>query len=288
MATIQIHYDGDLVENHRVSLRTLGKTLVHLQSTMDRAFLEMHYGRLRKHSRMQQQFYKDVELIVQDPRDGGYILDFLSSNEKTKKVIDRVSAAINSAVEKSKQEGLSNSQSIADSLVTKKMQVDKGIIIPKELSDLLDNPDKNVIRKYGDRAVVRELDQVLSIIRSKEAGDSTFELFLSGSSSAKFEFNRISAKKFHSTISQRELGDPVIYEADVTSMDRKNLNGKIYNPVTETASNIIFNDEQSFQETVPFFDKKVPMKFIGSPFIEYGAFDPFAGDIYYIPVALEN
>ena len=67
----------------------------------------------------------DRAFLVQDPRDGGYILDFLSCNDKTKKVIDRVSATINSAVEKSKQEDLSTTQSIADSLATKRMQVDK-------------------------------------------------------------------------------------------------------------------------------------------------------------------
>ena len=46
MSLVQIHFAGDIATNHQVSLRTLAKSLGHLQNSMDRAFLEIHYGKL--------------------------------------------------------------------------------------------------------------------------------------------------------------------------------------------------------------------------------------------------
>ena len=285
MSLVQIHFDGDIAVNHQVSMRTLGKTLTHLQNSMDRAYLEQHYGQLWKFAKMRQEFYSEVELLVQEPKEGGYVLDFLSSNPVTKAVINRVSSAVNGAVEASKQAGLDKATKIEDSLSTRITQVESGILVPKDLQTMIDNPDESVIRRYGDRAISREIDQILSIIRAGHAGDSTFELFLSGDRSAKFEFNKESAGRFHSTVSRRELGEPVLYTATISSLDRHNNNGKIYNLITEKVANIHFFNEDFLEMAMPFFQDKKEMVFVGSPLIEYGAFDPNAGDIYFIKLA---
>lgn len=285
MSLVQIHFDGDIAVNHQVSMRTLGKTLTHLQNSMDRAYLEQHYGQLWKFAKMRQEFYPEVELLVQEPKEGGYVLDFLSSNPVTKAVINRVSSAVNGAVEASKQAGLDKTTKIEDSLSTRIAQVESGILVPKDLQTMIDNPDASVIRRYGDRAISREIDQILSIIRAGHAGDSTFELFLSGDKPAKFEFNKESAGRFHSTVSRRELGEPVLYTATISSLDRHNNNGKIYNLITEKVANIHFFNEEFLEMAMPFFQEKREMVFVGSPLIEYGAFDPNAGDIYFIKLA---
>jgi hypothetical protein len=285
VSLVQIHFDGDIAVNHQVSMRTLGKTLTHLQNSMDRAYLEQHYGQLWKFAKMRQEFYSEVELLVQEPKEGGYVLDFLSSNPVTKAVINRVSSAVNGAVEASKQAGLDKATKIEDSLSTRIAQVESGILVPKDLQTMIDNPDASVIRRYGDRAISREIDQILSIIRAGHAGDSTFELILSGGKSAKFEFNKESALRFHSTVSRRELGEPVLYTAKISSLDRHNNNGKIFNLITEKVANIHFFNEDFLEMAMPFFQEKKEMFFVGSPLIEYGAFDPNAGDIYFIKLA---
>ncbi|HFD31236.1 MAG TPA: hypothetical protein ENJ28_00790 [Gammaproteobacteria bacterium] len=285
MSLVQIHFAGDIATNHQVSLRTLAKSLGHLQNSMDRAFLEIHYGKLYKYAKMKHEFYPEVELLVQQPQEGGYILDFLATNKLTQSVIDRVSGAVKGAVESSKNAGLDKSISIEESLNNRITQIENGIITPKDFQQMIDNPDDAVIRKYGDRAIVREVDQILSIIRAEYAGDSTFELLLQGTESSNFDFNRESAKRFHAVVAKRDLGFPVLYTASISSLDRHNLNGKIVNKATSKVSNIHFLNEEFLQLAVPFFDKKQEMTFIGSPMIEYGAFDPMAGDIYFVNLA---
>ncbi|AWO81441.1 hypothetical protein [Serratia marcescens] len=282
MSGIQIHYDGDIAKNHQVSLRTLGKTLTHLQSTLDRAYLEIHYGNLYKYAKMQHSFYAAVELLVQEPREGGYVLDFLTSNPITKQVIDRVNTALNNVFEQMKSAGLQNASNIQKSVETKVAQTAGGILVPKTYDELLKNPDKAITTKYADRAIVREFDQILSIIRSSHSGDSIFEIELNGSRGQEFSFNKTKANAFHRIVTQKKIGDPVIYKAKISVMDRNNLTAKIVNTSNGSIATLHFINETLFDEAVPFFQKKTEMDFIGSPYIEYGAFDPISGDIYYL------
>lgn len=282
MSGIQIHYDGDIAENHQVSLRTLGKTLTHLQSTLDRAYLEIHYGNLYKYAKMHHSFYEAVELLVQEPKEGGYVLDFLTSNPVTKQVIDRVNEALNNVFNQMKSNGMQNATDIQKSVETKVAQTVSGKLVPKTYDDLLKNPDKAITTKYADRAIVREFDQILSIIRATHSGDSTFEIELNGTRGYKFDFNRTKANSFHRIVTQKKIGDPVIYKAKISVMDRHNLTAKVVNASNGSIATLHFISESLFDEAVPFFQKKTEINFIGSPYIEYGAFDPISGDIYYL------
>lgn len=282
MSGVQIHFDGDIAKNHQVSLRTLGKTLTHLQSTFDRAYLEMHHGNLFKYAKMQHAFYPAVELLVQEPREGGYILDFLTSNPITKGVIDRVSEAINGALEQMQNNGVQNANNIKDSVEARMGQVNNGLVQAKGYDQLLLNPDAAITRKYADRAIVREVDQILSIIRSSHSGNSTFELELNGTRSYAFNFDKQKANSFHRIVTQKKIGDPVIYKAGISVMDRHNLSAKIVNSENDSIATLHFIHEDLFQQVIPFFDKKQDLDFIGAPYIEYGAFDPVSGDIYYL------
>lgn len=282
MAIVQIHFDGDIAKKHQVSMRTLGKTLVHLQNSFDRACIEKRKGALWKYAKMPQAFYADVELLVREPREGGYVLDFLAKNAATKAIIDRVTQAITTAVEQTKQKGITQTENIEHTLNIRRTQIEKGIVTPRNFASIVDRPDANVIRRYGDRAIVREIDQILSIIRSANSGNSTFELLLDGTESSTFGFDKTEAKRFHAIVSKRTIGDPVIYTAEVTSLDKTNLNGKIKNITTNKTANIIFANKTSLKLAIPFFDNGEEMHFVGCPFIEYGAFDPMAGDIYFL------
>jgi hypothetical protein len=280
MGYIQIHFDGDIATNHQVSMRTLGKTLTHLQRSLDRAYLEQKNGSLWKNSRMKAEDYELLEILVEAPKEGGYILDFFTG-PLIKPVIDRVMKALDDAVEESKNLGEHEAVTIEQSIEQKQVQIALGLVTPASIENTLNNPDKNIVRKYADRAIVREFDGILSIIRSQASGDSTFEIILNGNSSSTFSFTKDSATNFHQAISKRDLGDPILYSSIINSLDRKNLSGQIV-ITTGKVSNIYFSNEFEFQKVIKFFEKKEKMKFAGSPYLEYGSYDPVAGDIYFI------
>lgn len=282
MNRIQIHFDGDIAINHQVSMRTLGRTLNHLQNAMDRAYIENKYGEVWKHTRMKGTDYKESEFLVQEPNEGGYILDFLAKNGVTKRIVDRIASAVTPALEQAMQQGEDVTRSLTEQIDIRKMQIAKGIIEPIEYEQLVNNPSPQIIRKYGDRSITKEIDQILAIIRSKNSGESTFELVTHGSVSNKFFFDSNISKKFHQIVSKRSLGDPVIYKAKVLSLDFKNTNGKISNMANDRTANIHFNNEASFMKAKTFLGMDDEMMFIGCPLIEYGSFDPQAGDIHFI------
>lgn len=180
------------------------------------------------------------------------------------------------------QEGMENTQTIEEAVRIRKSQIHNGILTPKDYDTVVDFPDVNVIRKYGDRAIVREVDQILSIVRSNHSGESSFELLLNGTKSSKFTFNRETAKKFHTLVASRTIGEPIIYTAEVISLDKNNLNGKIKNLSSKKTANIMFSNEAALKKVISHFENGSEMKFVGCPFIEYDAFDPMAGDIYFI------
>jgi len=285
MNRIQIHFDGDIAANHQVSMRTLGKTLSHLQNAMDRAYIENKYGEVWKHTRMKIADYKETEFLVQEPKEGGYILDFLADNAVSQAIVDRIASAITPALEQAMQQGEDVTHSLTQQMEIRKSQITQEIIKPIGYEELVGNPSKQVIRKYGDRSITKEIDQILAIIRSKSSGQSTFELVTHGLRSCKFLFNRNTSEKFHQIVSKRSLGEPVIYSAKVLSLDFKNQNGKISNVANNRMANIHFNNEVSFMKAKTFLGTHEKMTFIGCPLIEYGSFDPQAGDIHFIDLA---
>lgn len=285
MNRIQIHFDGDIAVNHQVSMRTLGRTLNHLQNAMDRAYIENKYGQVWKHTRMRSADYKESEFLVQEPKEGGYILDFLANNAVTKNIVDRIASAITPALEQAMQEGENTTDSLAQQIDTRRVQITQQIIEPIGYDELVNSPSNQVIRKYGDRSITKEIDQILAIIRSKNAGQSTFELITHGTQSNKYLFDCNISKRFHQVVSKRSLGEPVIYVAKVISLDSKNNNGKIQNLANDRFSNIHFYDVASFFKAKKFLGIEETMTFIGCPLIEYGSFDPQAGDIHFIDLA---
>jgi hypothetical protein len=158
MGYIQIHFDGDIATNHQVSMRTLGKTLTHLQRSLDRAYLEKKNGSLWKNSRMKAEDYELLEILVEAPSEGGYILDFFTG-PSVKPVIDRVMKALDDAVEESKNLGEHEAVTIEQSIEQTQTQIALGLVTPISIENTLNNPDKNIVRKYADRAIVRELNK---------------------------------------------------------------------------------------------------------------------------------
>lgn len=287
MASIQIHFDGQIAKNHQVSLKVLGKTLTHLQNAINRSFLDINSnGRLQKHKKISKKNSLDVEFLVESPREGGYILDFFSKTSAYgDKIIERLRKAIEVAFQESFKKSQENSLSI-------KEEIDKQIKSYEESNSIeLWNKDEFVEsmsatskKTYADRAIVRELDQILSLIRSSSSTDSIFELSLVGTSTKKFSFDKERSDKFHNIISEKRIGQPLLFKVSISSLDRPNLVGKVVNSKTKKTYNLRFIDEHSFKKVISFFEEDKEMIYIGVPLIEYESFDPIAGDIYFINI----
>lgn len=285
-ATVQIHFDGDIAVNHQIPMRTLGKSVSHIQNALDRAYLDIKNEKgVRKYARMTQEDYDKSEFLVTAPKEGGYILDFLSEIPLASKITDRVTAAINQVNNATSEEKIP----LKTQCQNRKNQVTKNITKPVEFKIAFVNPSPEIIREYGDRSIAKEIDQVLSIIRSDYAGDSQFELTLIGNTSSKFTFSKNDSIKFHDLVSRRKLAPPVIYTGTIDEMSRKANKGKFINSFNGCQSTLHFSSKKDFVEAHPYSaseDKKI--KFIGCPLIEFGALEPDSGDIYFLELFEEN
>jgi hypothetical protein len=261
-------------------MRILGKSIVHIQNAIDRAFLDIKYNGVWKYARMKQDDYVDTEFLVQIPQEGGYILDFLSKAKDSKRIVDRVSAAITQALRQATQKYLF----IGEQVENRKLQLNNRILEPVEFKDILEKPNNEIVRAYGDRSIAKEIDQVLSTIRSDYAGTSIFVLTITGSSTQTFNFDKSQSNKFHGVVSRRNLSIPVIYSGKLQLLDMKNNRGKFINDATGKTSTLHLNSASDFLKVHPYLSPERTIKFIGCPLIEFGALEPYSGDVYFIDI----
>ena len=167
---------------------------------------------------------------------------------------------------------------------TAEQQIAKQLIKPISFKAFFKNPSKEVVRRYGDRSIAKEIDQVLSTIRPEYAGDSTFELLLTGESTKTYSFNRVSSQNFHDAVSRRSLGVPVVYRGIMKQLDIDNKRGKFKNGDTGTTSMLHFGSEKDFLKAHPYLTPDNPIQFIGCPLIEFGALEPKSGDVYFVDI----
>lgn len=275
---VRIHYDGDIVENHQIPVRTLGKCLTHIQSAIDRAYLDIKYDGIWKYARMSPDDYVKTEFLIQAPKEGGYILDFFSTMKESKKITNRVSSAIDQALQHVKTQTVS----LKDQVNSRKNQILKGITKPVTFERMFDSPSPEIVRRYGDRSISKEIDQILSTVRSNYAGDSTFELSLTGDETKKYDFNKQKCISFHEAVSKRSVGLPVKYTGSVDEPSMKNNRCKFINHANGKTSILHLSDDQDFLKIHPFAIPGQKISFIGCPLIEFGALEPNSGDIFFI------
>ncbi len=284
-STIKVHFDGDITEDHRIPMRILGKCLVHTQKAFDRAYLDLKYENgVYKYARMTTDDYIKTEFWAEAPQEGGYIAKFFSRDKDAPQTADRVSSAINQAM----KETVDVKIPINEQVNGRKRQILKNIVKPVVFSELFDKEDPDVIRKYGDRSITKEVDQLLTILRGEYAGDSVLGLTLTGSSSQTFNFNRDNSERFHAVVAGRKIGMPAVYRGKIQSLDRKNLTGKFENIENKRTSLLHMTTEADFLQVHPFLGDIGDISFIGCPLIEFGSLEPNSGDVYFLCLANEQ
>lgn len=282
MNLVQIRFDGDIVNENRVSMRTLAKTLSHTQNALDRAYLDIRFeGGVWKHARLPSSERINTEFLIEIPEPGSFLQRFISQNAWGTRIIDRFNQAMTQAVRESIDTGTQEATRLRMQLESQREQLDNEDVVPVDYQSTIENPDRRIVHAFGDRSIVKEVDQILALIRAAESGESTFELSAVGTNLQRYTFDKTASERFHAVVSERQLGDPVIYTGKISQLDRDNLKGKFKNAINDRQMILHMATDEDFMEIHPYLAQD-RIVFIGAPLLEYGAFDPIRGDIYYL------
>jgi len=289
---ISIHFDGPIAQNHAVQLRTFSRTLDHIQTAIDRAFLDLKYGSIWKNARLKDEDYEPTDFTLQQTREGGFISDLVGSNEG-EAIIDRIHTAVMPAYERAQKPVIAEPVRLVDEAERRRQHYKAGAQEPIPYEDLIENPDAKQTNPYGDRSIVKEFDQIASAIRARDNDGSVVEIDLySTRSLPRFIFDFSTSTAFHKIVSVRTLGDPVEIPVTLRALDSGGAGvskAKVSNLISGKEFNLFVHTVRGFGSLRKYLKKKDPpsFKIIACPVLEYGAFDPLAGDMYFIAIVNE-
>lgn len=296
---ISIHFDGPIAKDHAIQLRTFTKTLGHIQSSIDRAYLDIKTeDGIAKNARLHNEDYGPTDFLMNQTREGGFIADLLGTDDGSGDIVKRIDDAVTPAYEMAHDQARNPEPIERESLVE---QVQKRVdnykagaqeSIPYE--EFFVSPDAREIRAYGDRSIVKEFDQIASAIRARDGDGSSVEISLSaGRALSTYIFDHGVSAAFHDVVSVRTLGDPVEVPIKLRSLDSGNggpSKAKAYNLISKKEFYLHIHTDKGFTSLRRFLRKRNPVEFsiIACPIYEYGAFDRSAGDMYFIDVFKTN
>lgn len=286
-SVFSIHFDGPIVTDHKVSVRVMSRTYSHMQRAIDRAYLDTKYGNVWKHARLKSDDYAHTDFFAEYPREGGIILDAIRDGADA--IIDRINRAVAEPFAIALQEGMEEHEQIINQLPKRREHAHQNKDQLSTYQEMLDHPDENIIRAYSDRSIVKEIDQIASIIRPDELAGSYVELKLYGSTASPvYVFDAPQAIRFHRTVSRRQLGEPVLIRGKIRLLDQgnkfSNMKAKILNIDSGREITLHLGSEEDFVKLHPHhMDEQVLI--FACPVIEYGAYDPNGGDMYFVDIA---
>jgi hypothetical protein len=286
-AVFSIHFDGPIVTEHKVSLRVMANTYEHMQRAIDRAYLDRKYGSVWKHARLKREDYENTEFLAEYPREGGIILDGIRAGAEA--IIDRINTAISIPFERAIQQGVEEHAAIVEQLPQRRQFAHDHKEELRPYQEMLDHPDAKVVRAYSDRSIVKEIDQITAMVKPDELHGSSVELKLYGSHAHPvYAFDAARAKRFHEIVSRRELGEPIVIRGRIRFLDKGNkytpMKAKILNLDSNREITLHLASEEDFLRLHPYHTAEQILLF-ASPVIEFGAYDPNGGDMYFVDVA---
>ena len=288
--SIWFRFDGPIVHNNLLSLRATAKTADHLQSAIDRAYLDVRYGTVFKHQKLKRLDYETTEFIVLPSQPGSYIQEVISKTGSAlaRSAIDRINAALLRAYEKTNEPQGVSSISLPQQAIQRKQVYDAGHEA-QNYQDFLNTELSLLTASYSERSIIKEADQILGLIRQENYTGSTFEISTYGSQEGPtFEFDTERSKRFHKIVSERRIGKPLVIEIELRSLDAGKNNqkpsGKAKNLHTGKECNMQIPDPVVFGSLTRHLRKvnRRVLRIVACPLYEYDAWDPEAGDIVVI------
>lgn len=286
MALISVHFDGPITVDHKVPIRVLANTYEHLQRAIDRAFLIETFGDVYKHQRLTGKQYAETVFIAEYPREGGIILDAVKKNGG--KLVDRLANSIRPIFENALDKGLVAQKDLTGQFLERQAYVIGMKQNTMTYPELLRKPPPVWKDAYSNRAVVKEIDQLVSQITPRALEGSTVDIKLIGEDAhLPFQFDAGTARRFHKIASQKELGAPVIVNCIIRSIDRGNRttkpSAKIYNIATQKEVTLQCFHPNAAEDLIKHFDNE-PVLIFATPFIEALGFDVMAGDLVFVGI----
>jgi hypothetical protein len=264
----------------------LGKTLDHIQNAIDRSFLDLKYGNVIKHQRLKQDEYEDVDFLALSPTDGGFVMEMISKTGK--RIADRMAAAIEAAYESDVNEaGAEHRRLLEQADMRSRVYHTTHEAVP--FDEFVAREEAGLARAYGDRSIVKEIDQVLSLLRVERYAGSTLNLTIYGTRThPRLEFDAEKAAQFHTVVSERRLGEPLLMEIELRSLDagRRNqvAHGKAVNVGTGKEFAFLVPSTRVFDRLARYLRRKRRrvVRVVACPVFEYNAYDHNAGDVVVI------
>lgn len=281
---ITFHFDGPIVENHKISLRVLARTLVHLQSAVDRSYLDLKHGKVWKHAKLKRHEYDEANFIVGVAREGGYLLDIFSGAAST--IVSRISSAVGTVIDRVDASEGGGRQVLATQAEARLARHRKAL----SFDDYLSSDATELVKACGDRSIAKEIDQMLSPVRAGHR-DNTLEIqFRTEAFRKDYAFDWQSARSFHRTISRRDLGQAIWVTSQIRSLDGGNEfsrpSGRVVTLATKREHVLHIDNEDSYNVLVPYMPrrggKRKTVELLVCPVLEFGAFEPYGGDFYFL------
>lgn len=280
-----IHYDGPIVTDHKLSVRVMARTYEHMQRAIDRAYLDQKYGQVWKHARLKADDYAATDFIAEYPREGGIILDGVRAGAAA--IIDRINAAVIKPFEQALEHGVGEHALMLTELEERRSlaEAHPEKVVPYQT--VADQPDPKVERAYSDRSIVKEIDQITTMIRSAGMAGSHVELQFIGTGASTYSFDSDQARRFHFIVSRRQLGEPVLVRARIRLLDQGNkfarMKAKILNLDSGREVTLHLASDQDFVKLHPHHTSNEVL-LIACPVIEFGAYDAKGGDMFFVDV----
>jgi hypothetical protein len=287
LATFSVHFDGPITVDHKVSIRVLAKTYEHMQRSIDRAFLIERYGNAWKHARLKANQYRETEFLAEYPREGGIVLDAVKREAGA--LIDRVANSIRPVFESAAARGLAHQAAIADQIAQRREYVEGMGERTQTFEQVRAAPPAHWASAYSNRAVVKEIDQLVAQVVPARLAGSVVDITLIGERAhLPFQFTPVIARRFHVITSERELGAPMILTASIRTLDRGNRHtrpsARMVNISTGREAILHFTGIADLERLRPFFDGNEVRIFV-SPIVEALGFDLNGGDYVFLAVA---
>lgn len=286
-AIIQLVFDGALVtDEHKVSLRTLSKSMHYLQMATDRAFLDVTYGKVRKHSKTPIRRYAEADFYVGPAEVGSFKIRFIAEQgaDIAKRLISAIWEPYQTALENGEKEM---------NAINRQLEVRRNEIVLNQdnfptYEEFLDNPDETD-RDFGDRAIGKYVASLVTPVSKIDGSVLKLEVKPDDASPiTRYEFDPQIARAFKAAIGKRRLGSPVIYRGLLRMLDRghnqnSNFKAKIINTANDQDIAMYVQSIADYQELAPHIAGGA-ISILACPILEYDSYDPVAGDIQFLKV----
>jgi len=288
MAYFDIKFDGDIVQEHKLSLRVMGKTYNSMQSSIDRSFLANLHGNVWKYAKLKNFQYPETEFIAEYPEKGSIKLSAFKDNADL--LIDKIYSTILPIFERASNQGIEDTPSFLTQIAER---IDYANAIGENLPNFnewaLDLRDQWAF-SYSTRSIAKEVDQLVMQISRKDLHTSTLDIHLHGSSSYPvFGFTNQIAKRFHKIVSVREVGPVVRLSVIVTSLDRghkiRKPGAKAINLENDKEFILHLHTDANASDEVHKIHDKGRYNIYAAPIMEAGGFDVNRGDYIFLGIA---